>query len=87
MDGHACTRMYASAGGGGGGGRLYIYLPPQRRVCHNATGASNEASVKKIANQYSYSYMLFSSITVTFWLYRSAIKSRTNLYTTAVSLH
>ena len=23
--------------GGGGGGRLYIYLPPQRRVCHNAT--------------------------------------------------
>ena len=43
MDGHVHVYMCRSfflGGGGGGGGRLYIYLPPQRRVCHNATAGT-----------------------------------------------
>ena len=34
---YICAKAFF-VGGGGGGGRLYVYLPPQRRVCHNATG-------------------------------------------------
>ena len=58
------TYIYAEAfffggggGGGGGGGRLYIYLPPQRRVCHNATAQTRNELLRGKAWRASFELM------------------------------
>ena len=56
--------FFGGGGGGGGGGRLYIYLPPQRRVRHCLI-------MRAIVPGVSFSTCMYEVCLIAIWLFEA----------------